>query len=485
MRANRQLPASVALLLGALLGTACTVGPDYEEPELAIPDQWQARAVEGIATGEATAQTWWDLLGDPVLTSLLKRAAAANLDLEVSVARIREARSLYQVAEGEWMPEIGAEASASTQGYGDNSFLGQLGVDTVDQYSLGLGLNWELDVFGRIRRSVEAAGADIQASVENYRDVLVILLADVGINYVNAIALQKRIELATENIATQSNSLQLTQDRFDAGLTSALDVAQAESNLANTEAQIPRLEAELNTTLNRIAVLLGENPGSLHEELMGNSAIPNAPDELVVGIPANVVRQRPDIRRAERLLAAQTARVGVATADLYPQFSLAGFLGFQSANLGDLISGDSVGWNVGLPMLVNVFDGGRRRGRIEGEEARTDQLLSTYELTVLTALEEVENALVAYAKERVRRDRLARAVNASLRSVELVRTQYVSGLTNFQNVLDSERSLTNQQDRLAASEGLVIVNLITLYRALGGGWRPDEENEATQTATSQ
>jgi NodT family efflux transporter outer membrane factor (OMF) lipoprotein len=266
-------------------------------------------------------------------------------------------------------------------------------------------------------------------------------------------------------------------------LTSALDVAQAESNLANTEATIPPLEGQLNAALNRIAVLLGENPGSVHDELLGKTDIPSPPEEVVVGIPADIVRQRPDIRRAERDLASQTARIGVATADLYPRFSITGFLGLDSANIGDLVNGDSVAWSVGLPFFANLFDGGRRRGRIEIEEARTDQLVSIYKLTVLVALEEVEDALVFYAKEKVRRDRLSRAVDASQRSVELVRTQYLAGLTNFQNVLDSERSLTNQQDDLAASEGQVIDYLIILYRALGGGWQLDPANEETYTSS--
>jgi NodT family efflux transporter outer membrane factor (OMF) lipoprotein len=318
--------------------------------------------------------------------------------------------------------------------------------------------------------------------VEDYRDVLVVLLAEVGVNYVDAIALQERIQLADQNVQAQRDSLQLTQDRFDAGLTSALDVAQAESNLANTEARIPQLETRLTAALNRIAVLLGENPGSVHDELLGRTEIPRSPDEILIGIPADVVRQRPDIRRAERELAAQTARIGLATAGLYPRFSLTGFLGLDSASIGDLVDGDSVTWSVGLPFVSHLFDGGRTRGRIQVEEARTDQLLSAYELTVLTALEEVENALVAFAQEKARRDRLARAVDASARSVELVRTQYMAGLTNFQNVLDSQRSLTDQQDQLAESEGLVIENLITLYRALGGGWQPEPENQETYTA---
>jgi NodT family efflux transporter outer membrane factor (OMF) lipoprotein len=471
-------------LLGLALGlTACTLGPDYKEPVVDLPDIWQAKAVEGVERGDASVQTWWETLEDPVLIELLKRAEAANLDLEIAVARIREARALYRIAKGEWYPEINAEGLAQTLELPENAG-GPLSGAGFETYQLGVGLNWEIDVFGRIRRTVESQTAAFEATIEDYRDVLVVLLAEIGQNYVDAVALRERIELAEENVRAQQESVQLTQDRFDAGLTSALDVAQAESNLANTEAQIPVLRTRLTAALNRIAVLLGENPGSAHDELLGRKETPRPPDALLVGIPADVVRQRPDIRRAERDLASQTALIGAAKADLYPRFSLSGFFGLNSATIGDLLDGDSVTYNVGLPMIANLFDGGRRRGQVQVETARTDQLLSVYKLTVLVALEEVEDALVAYAQERVRRERLARAVDASQRSVELVQTQYRAGLTNFQNVLDSQRSLTEQQDALAESEGLVINNLIALYRALGGGWQSDPENEETYTTTA-
>jgi NodT family efflux transporter outer membrane factor (OMF) lipoprotein len=462
--------------------TGCLVGPDYEKPVVSVPDVWQARAVEGIGEGEASVQTWWETFDDPKLTDLLRRAEAANLNLDIAVARIREARASYRVASGELFPEINVEGSASAQELSETTF-GPKGGETTDNYTLGAGFSWEIDVFGRIRRSIESAGAAVEASIEDYRDVLVLLLADVGRNYVDAITLQERIALAKANVASQRESLQLARDRFDAGLTSALDVAQAESNLSNTEARIPQFESQLNAALNRIAVLLGETPGSLHDELLRDRQALEPPAEVVVGIPADIVRQRPDVRRAERDLASQTARIGVATADLYPRFSLTGFLGLDADNLGDLLDGDSVTWNVGLPVFGNLFDRGRRRGRIQIEEARTDQLISSYELTILVALEEVENSLVAYVKERVRRESLERAVDATQRSVDLVLTQYKAGLTDFQNVLDSERSLTSQQDQLAESDGQVINNLIALYLALGGGWKFDPENQETLTAS--
>jgi len=465
----------------AIAASACTLGPDYERPELTVPDIWQAKAAETVDDEQGgVVQAWWETLDDPALMRLLKRAEQANLDLEIAVARIREARASWRISKSDWYPEIDGRLEGNAQELAKNSPV--LPGETIEQYSVGVGLSWEIDVFGRIRRTVESANAAFEATIEDYRDVLVVLLADVGANYIDAITLQMRIELAQANVEKQRESLQLTRDRFDAGLTSALDVAQAESNLASTESRIPVLEIRLAAALNRIAVLLGENPGSVDDEILGKTRIPAPPQEIAVAIPANVLRQRPDIRRAERGLASQTALIGVAKADLYPRFSLSGFFGLATGTFGDLLDGDSLTWSVGLPVIGNIFDGGGRRGQVQVQEARTQQALSSYELTVLSALEEVENALVSYAQEWVRRDTLSRAVDASRRSVDLVRTQYMTGLTNFQNVLDSERSLTDQQDSLAESQGFVVNNLITLYRALGGGWYPDPGNEETFTS---
>ena len=308
--------------------------------------------------------------------------------------------------------------------------------------------------------------------------MMVLLYAEVASSYVDVRASQTRLAFARSNADAQQASLQLTRDRYEAGLSSALDVAQAESNLATTEAQIPALEQSLEFSLNRLAVLLGEEPGAVHELLAGAIPIPDPPARVTTSVPADVLRRRPDLRRAERALASQTALIGVATADMYPRFSLAGTVGLQSTELSDLLEGDSLTWNVGLPVRWNLFAGGALRSAVEAEQARTVQALVAYEQTLLRALEEVENALAAYRLERIRRERLAEGVDASQRAVELVRTQYLSGLTNFQNLLDSQRSLFRQQDELAASEGQVVQSLIALNKAMGGGWplgRADEQ----------
>jgi NodT family efflux transporter outer membrane factor (OMF) lipoprotein len=372
---------------------------------------------------------------------------------------------------------VGFTADANRSQPSDNGifsdFAPEEGFEAGNQFTAGFGASWEIDVFGRIRRQVEAADATTQASVEAYRDVLVSLYAETALAYVNVRASQERLRIANANVEAQEDTLQLTKDRFDSGLVSALDVAQAESNLANTYSLIPVVERDINEGLNRLAVLLGEYPGALHAELDDEVPIPQEPEEVAMGLPTELLRQRPDVRRAERLLASQTAQIGVATADLYPTFSLAGLLGLEALSAGDLASGDSVTWNVGLPIHWNIFSGGRIRSRIRAEEARTNQALATYEQTVLYALEESENAMVAYVKEVQRRERLSQAVNATQRSLALVLTQYTAGLTDFQNVLDTQRTLLLREDDLAVAEGAVIGNLVRLYRALGGGWDPD------------
>ncbi len=472
LRLSMTVAGACALTLGG-----CTVGPDYVQPETEAPDAWHAAAVAGLEDGDATLQTWWTVFDDELLNDLVIRSGAGNLTLREALWKVEEARALRGVVSSSQKPQVGAAVDANRAQPSDNGALGDFapeeGFDAANLFSAGVGASWELDVFGRIRRQVEAADAETQATVEAYRDVLVSLYAETALAYVNVRTAQERLRIALANVEAQENTLRLTQDRFDAGLVSALDIAQAESNLANTYSLIPVIERDLNESLNRLAVLLGENPGALHEELNQEVPIPQEPAAVAMGLPTELLRQRPDVRQAERRLAAQTARIGVATADLYPTFSLAGFLGLEAVSAGDLGSGDSVTWNIGLPIRWNIFSGGRIRSQIRAEEARSNQLLANYEQTVLDALEESENAMVAYVKEVQRRERLSEAVDATQRSFDLVMTQYTAGLTDFQNVLDTQRTLLLREDDLASAEGLVIGNLVRLYRALGGGWDPD------------
>jgi NodT family efflux transporter outer membrane factor (OMF) lipoprotein len=476
MRRNALL--TLFTFAGMLALGGCTVGPDYVQPEIeTVPDAWNTAATKGLAEGESSIETWWTVFDDATLTSLIERARTSNLSLREAVWRVEEARALRGIVAGQRVPQVGVSGDATRSEVSKNGPVGGLLPDELveaqDLYDLGVGASWEIDLWGRVRRQVEAADAEMQASVEDYRDVLVTLFAEVASNYVNVRAFQERLRYARTNVEGQENTLQLTQDRFDAGLVSALDVAQAESNLANTKALIPALELQLALALNRLAVLLGTSPGALDGELSGENPIPVEPEAVITGLPADLLRQRPDIRSAERRLAAQTARVGVATAELYPQFSLSGFLGLQSTEAGDLFSSDSVNWSIGLPVRWRIFEGGALRSQIAAEKARTARLIASYEQTVLVALEEVEDAMITYQKEVARRARLAESVDATQRSLELVLTQYTAGLTDFQNVLDTQRSLLQREDEFAESEGVVINALVALYRALGGGWDPD------------
>jgi NodT family efflux transporter outer membrane factor (OMF) lipoprotein len=317
---------------------------------------------------------------------------------------------------------------------------------------------------------VEAAEADFQASQEDLRDVLVTLLAEVALNYVEARTFQARLTFAEANLEAQKETYRLTLWRYQAGLSDELAVQQARYNLENTRSQIPTLRTRLEETMNRIAVLLGEQPGKVHTELEERKLIPVPPLEVAVGVPADVLRQRPDVRRVERQLAAQTARVGVATADLYPKFTLSGSIGLEALSLSNLSSYGSWTLNGGPKITWAIFKAGAIRQNIEAQSALKEQYLIAYESAVLSALEEVENALVAYAEEHRRRGDLRKAMEAAQKAVELAQHKYQAGLTDFSNVLDAQRSLLSFQDQLAQSDGTVTSNLVRLYKAMGGGW---------------
>ncbi len=465
----------LAVVVGWLGG--CNVGPDYVKPEVETPDVWHQTLSAGLVEGETNLHTWWTVLNDPILNDLIDRAIAENKDLKTAFSRVREARAQRGVASGQQFPDIdGTGDIFKTHQSEELAPVIPPGLDRTDNYfQAGIDASWELDFWGRIRRSIESADAGYLASVEDYRDVLVLVLAEVALSYVEVRAAQARIHYAEANVSTQQQTLQLTQDRFDAEIAPELDVRQAELNLASTESIIPSLRILEAQAINRIAVLIGTYPAEIGETLRSPSPIPDLPETVSVGIPADLMRQRPDIRRAERQLASQTARIGVVTADLYPRFALLGTFSLEATQFHNLWSGGAGAFTFGPTMRWNIFDGGRVRNQIGVEDARTEQALNVYEQSVLRALEEVENAIVGYAQENVRREALARSVDAAQRSVELVQTLYRTGLTDFQNVLDMERSLAAQQDQLAASEGFLAQNLVLLYKSLGGGWQPDPE----------
>ncbi len=468
------------LAVGLALASGCAVGPDFHPPKMEVPRQWQGAAAspEG-AQGESTPRTadlarWWQAFGDTTLSSLIERAIESNLDLALARARIRQARAARGiVASALWPQADGAAAyrRRHAEGFG--------GVPPArDLFQIGLDAAWEIDVFGGTRRAVEASDADIQSAREDLRDVLVSLVAEMGSNYATLRGLQEEIAIARQNLAAQKRTADITRKRFEAGFVSKLDVANAEAQAATTESQIPRLESAAAETIYSMSLLLGQEPGPLTEELSTTSPVPATPPVVPVGLPSDLLRRRPDIRRAEARLHAATARIGVATADLFPKFSLTGAMGFSSTDLALALNWtQSRTWSFGPTVTWPIFQAGKILSNIEVQNALEEQAFINYQKAVLTALRDVETALVAYAKERERYSSLQDAVANNRQAVDLAMQLYVVGRTDFLNVLNAQRSLFLNEEALAQSSRTLTTSLISLYKALGGGW--DASGEST------
>lgn len=465
----RCIPVLSAVLVSMVLAGCAAVGPDYIRPETKAPTGWHAPLQDGLSGTPLTPETlakWWTTLNDPMLSGLIERAVKQNLDLAEARVRVREARARRGISEAKLFPALEATGSATKSRGSENSGSGT----ESKLFAAGFDAGWEVDVFGGVRRSVEAADADLSASREELHGVLVSLAAETALNYLEARTFQARLAVAEANIGTQEESYLLTRSRFDAGLSDELAVHQARYNLENSRSQLPVLRTGLEAAKNRLAVLLGMTPGALHPELAGHQAIPVIPGTLAVGVPAETLRQRPDVRLAERRLAARSARIGVATADLYPRFRLSGSIGLQSFSAEDLLEYGSRTWRIGPSVSWNLFDAGAVRRNIEVQSALQEQALVQYEASILNALEEVENALTAYVEEQLRRESLASATAAARSATQMARDRYRAGLVDFSSVLDSQRSLLSFEDNLARSDGAVTANLVRLYKALGGGW---------------
>jgi NodT family efflux transporter outer membrane factor (OMF) lipoprotein len=458
-----------------LLLSGCTVGPTYHPPAVSVPPTWSKTPAGGVTSQPAANTQWWVVFADTTLNTLIDDAVQANLDLRLAAARVREARALRGVtAAGKW-PTVESSGVYTRSRSSENvAPQGAISRGDTDLFQLGFDAGWELDVFGGVRRAVEAAEADIAAAEAERYAVLVTLLGEVTRNYVELRGLQRQLAITQANIAAQQETLDLTQARFQAGLSSALDVSRATAQVATTAAEVPRLESALKQTMHRLSTLLGQAPGSLSALLSQVDTLPSPPPEVPAGLPSDLLRRRPDVRRAERQLAAATARIGVATAEIFPRFSLTGLLGVQSVQLSTLVQDASQFWSIGPTIRWPVFQAGRIRANIEVQNARQEQALLRYEQAVLTALEEVENALVAYAKEQGRRQALAAAVSANQRAVELANELYINGLVDFLSVLEAQRSLFSSQSQLVQSDTAVSTDVVALYKALGGGWQADE-----------
>jgi len=476
------------LVLLAIASGGCAVGPNYQRPAVSAPTHWSAPLAGGETNAPIDLAAWWENFHDAELDSLISRAVQSNPDLQIAQARVREARAQYGIAAANFLPTVDAAGSyARTKTSQHQPVLGSLPIPANvpfenDVYQAGFDASWEIDVFGGTRRATEAARAGVAASEFGRRDTLVTLLGEVARNYVDARGFQRRLAIANENITAQSSALAITQDRFDKGLTSDLDVQQAGTLLATTKAEVPSLQTSLQAAIHRLDVLLGLPPGALQAELSQVAPIPAALPEVPVGLPSDLMLRRPDMQRAERQLAAATANIGVAQADLFPKFFLTGAAGFESVSASDWFTGRSGLWSVGPTVQWRIFDAGRIRANIRVQNARQEQALASYEQTVLTAFEEVENGLVAYANEQIRRRSLAEAVASSQKSLDLANKLYANGLTDFLHVLDAERSLYQAQDALVQSERTVSANLVSLYKSLGGGWESLEQQPSPALA---
>jgi multidrug efflux system outer membrane protein len=464
----------LALLTGGCASIP-SVGPNYHAPETKAPVHWTEPLAGGETNAAAAVAAWWEGFHDTELNSLVERAVCSNLDLRIAQSRIREARAQYGGAYADLGPTVNAGASYDRWHQSQHQpVLGDFGVPSSafenNLYQAGFDASWEIDVFGGKRRAVEAAKAQLSASEFGQRDVLVMLLGEVARDYVDLRGFQKRLAIANQNIKAQEKSLAITQNRFTNGLATDLDVQQATTVLATTRADVPTLESAIQTTTHNIEVLIGQQPGMLQTELAAAAPIPAQPPQVPVGLPSELLLRRPDVSRAERQLVAATANIGVAKSDLFPKFYLTGSVGSESISSSDWFTGGSRFWSVGPTVQWRIFDVGRIRANIKVQNARQEQALAAYEQTVLTAFEEVEDNLVLYAKEQVRRRSLEDAVAASQKSLDTANKLYASGLTDFLHVLDAERSLYQSQDALAQSDRTVSADLIALYKSLGGGW---------------
>jgi len=467
--------AALAVCLGG-----CMVGPNYQRPEVSVPAAYpQAAAAQTNQTSQELSQ-WWRVFHDPQLDTLIEQATMANHDLRFAQARVREARAQAGVARSALFPSANANGEYSRQRLSEHSPNGLLarGVGQPleqDFFDAGFDANWELDIFGGNRRGLQTAKADLAATEESRRSVLITVIGDVGLNYLDLRGLQKQLAVARDNLRLQEDTLALTRDRVRAGLANELDTARAEAQAANTRSQIPLLEQDIQRSTHRLSILIGKEPAELESQLAARAPIPPATPDIPVGLPSELLRRRPDIRLAEREVAAAAARVGVATADLFPRFFLTGAAGLESLNASDFFSAGSRFWSVGPSVRWPIFTAGRIRQNIKVQNARQEQSVIRYEQAVLTSLEEVENALVSCGKEQEHREALAQSEAANLRAVELANERYHSGLVDFLNVLETQRTLLAVQDDLARSERTTDQNLVRLYKALGGGWERETQ----------
>jgi NodT family efflux transporter outer membrane factor (OMF) lipoprotein len=457
------------------------VGPDFTRPPTKVSEIWLETSDQRVKTGPAEYRNWWRVFDDPVLDQLISRAYQENLSLKIAGVRVLEARAQLGIAAGGLFPQT-QQAFGSLQYNRVSERAPQALSDSNLNYrqsEIGLQAAWELDFWGKFRRAIESADASLLATIADYDNTLVSLTADVANSYILIRTLDKRLDIARQNVETQKENLKIAEARFRYGTGSQLDVEQAKTILSDTLASIPVLDTQLQQAKNALSVLLGLVPTDLADLLEGSSAIPVSPVQIVTGIPADLLRRRPDIRSAEQQAAAQCAQIGVAKAELYPAFSLTGNFGFLSSDVGNFKLSDMFQWRsrtaqTGPSVQWNILNYGRITNNVRVQDARFEQLLIAYQNAVLKAQQEVEDNLVTFLRAQDRAGFLAQSVEAAKKSLDLAVLQYREGTKDFTTVLIAQQALLNEQDNLASTLGNISSSLVGIYRALGGGWEVRE-----------
>jgi outer membrane protein, multidrug efflux system len=480
-----------SMMMVAIAGAVgCAVGPDYAAAPPKAPAAWSSPMAHGLTDEASPPQSWWASFNDAELNSLIQRAAQSNLDLRVAEARLRQARVIRGGSAADFAPTVDATASAARAKQSKNQpFFGALPLPPnfpfeYSVYQVGFDASWEIDLFGGKRRALEAATADWQGAIEARNDAMVSLSAEVARNYVELRGTQQRLGIARRNLDVQREELDLTRARLRGGMATDLDDSRSAALLADIVAAIPPLETAERAAMYALAIMLGRQPGELADELAASVAVPAAPPEIPIGLPSDLLRRRADVRRAERQLAGETARIGVAKSNWFPKISLTGDAGAESVSVSNWFEPGSRFWSIGPNVQWNALDFGRVRAQVRAQTAVQEAALATYEKTVLTSLQEAENAIVAYAQEQNRHGALADAAADNRRSLDLADGMYKNGRVNFLDVLDARRSLYASEDQLALSDQAVSVDLIALYKALGGGWESLPQAPALATAAS-
>ncbi|HTW29991.1 MAG TPA: efflux transporter outer membrane subunit [Acetobacteraceae bacterium] len=509
LKAGRAIGRRIGpLLSAAALLAGCTVGPNFRAPSFWSPASWfasrpkPAQTLPSVTVAAPLNPNWWEAFHDPILTSLEDRIASDNLDVRTATVRLAESRAQRSIVSADEFPQVNGNASytrekasargllglasgsagsaasgasqgtvANGSGFGAGGIPGQsAGLQPFNLWQYGFDASWELDLWGRVRREIESAGASVEASAEARRDTLLSVMAELARDYIELRGLQRNLQITQENLKTQESSLQLTRARYAGGLTSDLDVANAAAQVASTAALIPNLQQRIEQEINRLSFLLAEPPGALRGMLEEARPVPPVPPVVPIGLPSELARRRPDIREAEAKLHAATADIGVATADFYPQVTLSGSLGIQSLQFKDLANWGARQYALGPGITLPIFQGGRLRGTLELRKEQQKEAALDYQQTVLQAFHDVDNALIAYRAEQRRREELATAVQQNRRAVALAQSRYQQGITDFLEVLDAQRSLLAAEEEYSNSTTTVSTNLVQLYKALGGGW---------------